>query len=163
KGRVVKTSTLQGFLLIYMVASLKPLRPRSLRYQVEQAHLEAWLESVLRYALTNYDLALEVAAARNLVKGYGDTHERGRACVEPLHQRHEERQRDQHHADLIDEAAEEQQDQHHADDDGGGGQPLPRHQRHDPIGGAGEAQHLREGRRAENDEQDRARHRDGAG
>src|SRR5947207_13460325 len=39
KGRVVKTSTLHGFLLLYMVASLKPLRPRSLRYQVEQAHL----------------------------------------------------------------------------------------------------------------------------
>jgi indolepyruvate ferredoxin oxidoreductase beta subunit len=84
KGRVVKTTTLRGFLLLYMVASLKPLRPHSLRYQVEQAHLEAWLATVLRVAKTEYDLAVEVAAARNLVKGYGDTHERGRARFETL-------------------------------------------------------------------------------
>ena len=84
KGRVVKTSSLRGFLLLYLVASLKPLRPRSLRYQVENAHLEHWVATVLRTAATDYDLALEVAAARNLVKGYGDTHERGRARYETL-------------------------------------------------------------------------------
>ena len=84
KGRVVKTSSLRGFLLLYIVASLKPLRPRSLRYQVEQAHLEDWLAIVLRTAATHHDLAIEVAAARNLVKGYGDTHERGRKCFDAL-------------------------------------------------------------------------------
>jgi indolepyruvate ferredoxin oxidoreductase beta subunit len=84
KGRVVKTTTLRGFLLLYIVASLKPLRPRSLRYQVEQQHLEEWLATVLRIAGTNYDLGVEVAAARNLVKGYGDTHERGRARFKTL-------------------------------------------------------------------------------
>jgi indolepyruvate ferredoxin oxidoreductase beta subunit len=84
KGRVVKTSTLRGFLLLYMVSALKPLRPRSLRYQVEQAYLDEWLATVLRTAPAHYDLAVEVAAARNLVKGYGDTHDRGRACFEKL-------------------------------------------------------------------------------
>jgi indolepyruvate ferredoxin oxidoreductase beta subunit len=84
KGRVVKTSTLRGFLLLYTVAALKPLRPRSLRYQVEQTYLDEWLATVLRTAPADYDLAVEVAAARNLVKGYGDTHERGRACFEKL-------------------------------------------------------------------------------
>jgi indolepyruvate ferredoxin oxidoreductase, beta subunit len=84
KGRVVKTSSLRGFLLLYIVASLKPLRPRSLRYGVEQQHLEEWLATILRTASGNYDLAVEVAAARNLVKGYGDTHERGRARYETL-------------------------------------------------------------------------------
>ena len=73
KGRVVKTSSLRGFLLLYMVAAFKPLRPRSLRYQAENAHLEEWLATVQRVAATHYDLAVEVAAARNLVKGYGDT------------------------------------------------------------------------------------------
>ena len=38
KGRVVKTTSLRGFLLLYVVAALKPLRPRSLRYGVEQQH-----------------------------------------------------------------------------------------------------------------------------
>jgi indolepyruvate ferredoxin oxidoreductase beta subunit len=84
KGRVVKTSSLRGFLLLYMVAAFKPLRPRSLRYGVEQKYLEDWLGLVQRTAGTHYDLAVEVAAARNLVKGYGDTHERGRARFETL-------------------------------------------------------------------------------
>jgi indolepyruvate ferredoxin oxidoreductase beta subunit len=84
KGRVVKTSSLRGFLLLYLVASFKPLRPRSLRYGVEQNHLAEWLATLQRLAATHYDLAVEVAAARNLVKGYGDTHERGRARFETL-------------------------------------------------------------------------------
>jgi indolepyruvate ferredoxin oxidoreductase beta subunit len=84
RGRVVKTSSLRGFLLLYVVASLKPLRPRSLRYGVEQQHLDEWLATVERLVATNYNLAVEVAAARNLVKGYGDTHERGRARFETL-------------------------------------------------------------------------------
>ena len=66
------------------MASFKPLRPRSLRYGVENAHLEDWLATVQRVAATHYDLAVEVAAARNLVKGYGDTHERGRARFDTL-------------------------------------------------------------------------------
>jgi indolepyruvate ferredoxin oxidoreductase beta subunit len=83
-GRVVKTTTVRGFLLLYIVASLKPLRPRSLRYQAEQAHLGEWLATILRIAETRYDLAVEAAATRNLVKGYGETHERGRARFETL-------------------------------------------------------------------------------
>ena len=79
RGRTVKTSSLRGFLLLYIVASLKSLRPRSLRYEAENRALEEWLATVGRYAVTHYDLAVEIAAARNLVKGYGDTHERGRA------------------------------------------------------------------------------------
>jgi indolepyruvate ferredoxin oxidoreductase beta subunit len=84
KGRVVKTSTLRGFLLLYMVAGFKPLRPRSLRYGVEQQYLKEWLASVQQLAPERYELAIEVAAARNLVKGYGDTYERGRARFETL-------------------------------------------------------------------------------
>lgn len=77
-GRTVKTTSLRGFLLLYVVAAFKPLRPRSLRYEAEQAALQDWLATVQRIAATDYDLAVEVAACRNLVKGYGDTHERGR-------------------------------------------------------------------------------------
>ena len=44
KGRVVKTSTICGFLQLYFVAALKPTRRRSLRFQNEQAFLEAWLQ-----------------------------------------------------------------------------------------------------------------------
>jgi indolepyruvate ferredoxin oxidoreductase, beta subunit len=33
KGRTVKTTSIHGFLLLYVVAALKPLRSRSLRYE----------------------------------------------------------------------------------------------------------------------------------
>jgi indolepyruvate ferredoxin oxidoreductase, beta subunit len=84
KGRTVKTSSLRGFLLLYVVASFKPLRPRSLRYETENRAIEGWLATITQYAAANYDLATEIAAARNLVKGYGDTHERGRARFDTL-------------------------------------------------------------------------------
>jgi indolepyruvate ferredoxin oxidoreductase beta subunit len=79
KGRVIKTTSLSGFLMLYAVAAMKPLRERSLRFADEQAHLDAWLAQVLDNAATDYDLAVELAECLNLVKGYGDTHARGRA------------------------------------------------------------------------------------
>jgi indolepyruvate ferredoxin oxidoreductase beta subunit len=84
RGRIVRTSTIFGFLQLYAVAALKPFRPGSLRFAREQAFLEAWLETVRRAATADYGLAVEVAACRNLVKGYGDTHARGRERFEAI-------------------------------------------------------------------------------
>jgi indolepyruvate ferredoxin oxidoreductase beta subunit len=84
KGRKVKTSSVRGFLLLYMVASLKPLRPRSLRWISEQKRQDEWLAKVLEIAREDYALAVEVAHLIGLVKGYGDTHERGREKYETL-------------------------------------------------------------------------------
>ncbi len=78
KGRIVRTSSIAGFLMLYGVASLKPLRPRSLRNRTEQRALEDWLETVRAAAERDYRLGVEVAACRGLVKGYGETIERGR-------------------------------------------------------------------------------------
>jgi indolepyruvate ferredoxin oxidoreductase beta subunit len=77
-GRVVKTSTIHGFLLMYVVASLKGTRRRSLRYANEQKFLQEWLATILNVAPANVALATEIAMTRTLVKGYSDTHERGR-------------------------------------------------------------------------------------
>jgi indolepyruvate ferredoxin oxidoreductase beta subunit len=85
-GRVVKTSTIRGFLLLYVVASLKPTRRRSLRFANEQKFLAEWLRTVETVAATNYRLAAEIATTRTLVKGYSDTHERGRARYDMLMQ-----------------------------------------------------------------------------
>jgi indolepyruvate ferredoxin oxidoreductase beta subunit len=84
KGRVIKTTSLSGFLLLYALTMLKPLRRRSLRYAGEQATLAAWLELVAAAAISDYALALEVARMRSLVKGYGETLERGRAKFDKL-------------------------------------------------------------------------------
>lgn len=83
-GRIVRTTTIFGFLQLYAVAALKPWRRKSLRYAAEQAELERWLASVAAVAARNYDLAVELAECRNLVKGYGDTHARGRASFERI-------------------------------------------------------------------------------
>jgi len=83
-GKVVKTTSLRGFLLLYLVASLKPLRPRSLRFGVEQAAIDQWLGVVRDTAKSDPALAAEAAEARNLVRGYGDTHERGRERFDAL-------------------------------------------------------------------------------
>ncbi len=78
-GRVVETSSIRGFLLLYAVAALKPRRRSSLRWQHEQQAIEAWLATVRDTIPRDLALATELAELRNLVKGYGDTHARGSA------------------------------------------------------------------------------------
>ena len=85
-GRVVKTSSIRGFLQLYFIASLKPTRRRSLRFANEQAFLRDWLRTIETVAATNYALATEIATTRTLVKGYSDTHERGRRRYDMLMQ-----------------------------------------------------------------------------
>jgi indolepyruvate ferredoxin oxidoreductase, beta subunit len=85
RGRVVRTTSLRGFLLLYFVASLKPLRRRSLRYDREMHFLTQWLEIVRRAAGIDVSLAIGLARLRNLVKGYGDTWERGRSKYQTIH------------------------------------------------------------------------------
>jgi indolepyruvate ferredoxin oxidoreductase beta subunit len=84
KGRVIKTTSVGGFLLLYALAKLKRLRRRSLRSAAEQAALSHWLNLVAATARTDYPLAVEVARMRNLVKGYGDTREGGQAKFDRL-------------------------------------------------------------------------------
>ncbi len=79
KGRIVRTTSVGGFLLLYLLARLKGRRRGTLRFAAEQAALTQWLALVTETAKTDYALAVEVARARALVKGYGDTHARGQA------------------------------------------------------------------------------------
>src|SRR5262249_45720070 len=84
KGRIVKTTSLSGFLLLYALSRLKPMRRRSLRFAAEQEALAAWLDLVAESARADYALALEVARMRGLVTGYGATQERGKARFDKL-------------------------------------------------------------------------------
>ena len=77
KGRVVQTSSIAGFLLLYAVAALCTWRRKSLRFEREQQRIDAWLATIERLAPTHSALALEVARLQRLVKGYGDTHASG--------------------------------------------------------------------------------------
>lgn len=77
KGRVVQTSSIGGFLLLYALAGLRRWRRGSLRFAVENARIEAWLKAVHAAARSDPALALEIVRCQRLVKGYSDTHERG--------------------------------------------------------------------------------------
>jgi indolepyruvate ferredoxin oxidoreductase beta subunit len=77
KGRIVTTSSLGGFLMLYTVAGMKRWRRTTTRYATENAAIEAWLACSGETAALNPELAVEVARCQRLVKGYSDTHERG--------------------------------------------------------------------------------------
>ena len=79
KGRRIRTTSLSGFLLLYLLARLRPFRRRTLRFQSESAALDQWLQLIASIAPEAYDLAVEIAECRRLVKGYGETHARGLA------------------------------------------------------------------------------------
>ena len=76
-GLHVRTSSVSGFLLLWTLARLKRLRRGMHRYREEQKRIEGWLGHVAEANAASSDLALEAAMCANLVKGYGDTHERG--------------------------------------------------------------------------------------
>jgi indolepyruvate ferredoxin oxidoreductase beta subunit len=76
-GRQIKTRTLRGFGLLYLLAGLKRWRRGTLRFHEENARIEAWLAKIESVAKDNYLVAVQLAKAQRLVKGYGETHERG--------------------------------------------------------------------------------------
>jgi len=61
------------------LAWLKPWRPYSYRYGEEQKLIEHWLTRVRDAAARSIPVALEVAECARLIKGYGETHRRGKA------------------------------------------------------------------------------------
>ncbi|HUA26732.1 MAG TPA: DUF6537 domain-containing protein, partial [Steroidobacteraceae bacterium] len=73
----IRTNTVHGFLLLYLLGGLKRWRRRTLRYVEENGRIEAWLGRIEQIATEHYDLAVELARAQRLIKGYGETHERG--------------------------------------------------------------------------------------
>ena len=84
QGRVVRTTSLAGFLLLWGLARWRVGRRGTLRFQQEQQRIEAWWARVSGLAVANPALALQVVRCQQLVKGYGDTHARGLRNFEAL-------------------------------------------------------------------------------
>jgi indolepyruvate ferredoxin oxidoreductase beta subunit len=80
----VRTTTVIGFLRIWLLARLRRLRPVSYRAHHEHARIEQWLAAVRRCAAWDAGLAREVAHAGQLVKGYGDVRRRMMAHLDRL-------------------------------------------------------------------------------
>ncbi len=84
EGRIVRTSSLGGFLTLYLLARWRRGRRSTLRYQLETGRIETWLARIQRLAAIDPALALEAARCQRLVKGYSDTHARGLKNYETL-------------------------------------------------------------------------------
>jgi indolepyruvate ferredoxin oxidoreductase, beta subunit len=78
-GLYVKTTSVSGFLMLRLLAALRPLRRSSARYAEEQALIARWLDAIAAAGARDLNLALEIALCGRLIKGYGDTHRRGKA------------------------------------------------------------------------------------
>jgi indolepyruvate ferredoxin oxidoreductase beta subunit len=77
-GMYVKTTSVFGFLTLRTLASLRGLRRITGRYHEEQALIDRWLEAIRAAAARDLGLALEIALCGRLIKGYGETHRRGK-------------------------------------------------------------------------------------
>ena len=87
-GRKISTDRFRGYLLMRAMARTRVWRLSSLRHREEDAHIREWLDTLAELAPRDYGLAAEMAACQQLVKGYGETFERGlsryRAIAEAL-------------------------------------------------------------------------------
>jgi indolepyruvate ferredoxin oxidoreductase beta subunit len=86
-GMEIESTTITGFLKLSALARLRWWRPRSLRWQEEQAAIDGWLGLVREAGRRSGEFALEVAELARLIKGYGDTHKRGTASYQMIEAR----------------------------------------------------------------------------
>jgi indolepyruvate ferredoxin oxidoreductase beta subunit len=74
----VRSTGIFGFLRLWLLAQLRFLRRRSVRYAEEHEAIERWLAAIAASA-RHPGFAREIAACAQLLKGYSDTYRRGRA------------------------------------------------------------------------------------
>ena len=77
-GMHVKTTSVSGFLALRFLAWLRPLRPFTSRWHEEQMLIGRWLGAIATAAKRDVGLAFEIALCGRLIKGYGETHQRGK-------------------------------------------------------------------------------------
>jgi len=74
--QILKTTSFPGFLRLWLVTRLRPLRPFSVRFAQEHAFIAEYLDAVERYAALDLELGCAVARLAQVVKGYGNVRRR---------------------------------------------------------------------------------------
>jgi indolepyruvate ferredoxin oxidoreductase, beta subunit len=74
----LRSTSINGFLRLWLLARMRRWRRISHRFAQEQAAIEQWLDAIARAAPGAPALAREIAECARLLKGYSDTHRRGR-------------------------------------------------------------------------------------
>jgi indolepyruvate ferredoxin oxidoreductase beta subunit len=80
----VPSHSVMGALALRLLAALRRLRRYGSRYAQEQAAIDAWLARVRAGVRADWRLGYEIAQCARLVKGYGETYEKGRGTLEYL-------------------------------------------------------------------------------
>ena len=62
---------------LHLLAKLRRFRRSTLRYKQQYAFINNWIDRVTAAAVEDYEYGLAVARCIEMVKGYGDTYERG--------------------------------------------------------------------------------------
>lgn len=75
KGRNITTTNLMGYLQLATLARLKRWRRGTYRFSTQTELIENWLARI--HSAGDVGYAVEIAQAMGMVKGYGDTYERG--------------------------------------------------------------------------------------
>ncbi|MDX1404065.1 MAG: indolepyruvate oxidoreductase subunit beta family protein [Woeseiaceae bacterium] len=77
KGRNIKTTGVMGFLMLYVFSKFRRFRRFTYRFKKQQELIHDWLDRVINAAVDDYDYALAIAHCIEIVRGYGDTYQRG--------------------------------------------------------------------------------------
>ncbi|MFK7941567.1 MAG: indolepyruvate oxidoreductase subunit beta family protein [Paracoccaceae bacterium] len=78
-GRRVRSDTVFGFGLLWLIAGLRSRRHRTERHRIEIEHRDTWLAAARSRLADDHQLACEILACHRLIKGYSDTHARGQS------------------------------------------------------------------------------------
>jgi indolepyruvate ferredoxin oxidoreductase beta subunit len=76
-GLSLTSTTISGFVVLWLLARMRALRPMGYRFHEEQELIDEWIEDVRRAFTVSLELAESVVALARLIKGYGETHRRG--------------------------------------------------------------------------------------
>lgn len=83
-GLKINSASVSGYLALRMLASFRPLRRIGHRFGEDRQRIDAWLSMIAMAAGRNAGFALEIVEVSRLIKGYGDTFDRGLANYERI-------------------------------------------------------------------------------
>lgn len=84
RGLLFRTSTLRGFLSVWILSRMSGWRRQSLRHARETEQINEWAARIEQLGRDNPSLGCAVAKAARLIKGYGDSHARGSALYQRI-------------------------------------------------------------------------------
>jgi indolepyruvate ferredoxin oxidoreductase beta subunit len=84
RGLHLNATSISGYVTLRGLAAMKRFRRGSLRFAEEQTAIDAWLDAMERALTRSPEFALALAGLPRVLKGYAETHARGRANYRTL-------------------------------------------------------------------------------